>query len=83
VKIMSLTRAGPTRAESRARFWIDRQLPSVRAIGKPKRASRVAMRRSQQAAMAAPPPVQAPAIAAMVGTGQRSSASSTRSMRAS
>ena len=37
----------------------------------------------QAAAMEAPPPVQAPWIAAMVGTGQRSMASSTASMRRS
>ena len=35
---------------------------------------------SQQAAMAAPPPVQAPAMAAMVGTRQRSTAFRMRSM---
>ena len=34
--------------------------------------SRVPMRMSQQAAMAAPPPVQAPEMAAIIGTGQRS-----------
>ena len=62
---------------------IDRQLPNVRAIGKPNRALAAAIRRSQAAAMAAPPPVQAPAIAAMVGTGQRSIVPTTRSMRAS
>jgi hypothetical protein len=38
---------------------------------------------SQQAAMPAPPPVQAPAIAAMTGTRQLSSVPSTRSIRAS
>jgi hypothetical protein len=41
------------------------------------------MRMSHTAAMAAPPPVQAPAIAAMVGFGQASSATSTWSMRCS
>jgi hypothetical protein len=40
---------------------IDRQLPSVRAIGKPIRVAAVPIRMSQQAAIPAPPPVQAPA----------------------
>ena len=62
---------------------MDRQLPSVLAIGKPMRASAVARRMSQTAAMAAPPPVQAPAMAAMVGFGHSSIATSTRSTRAS
>ena len=35
VKMMSLTRAGPISAVRRLMFDIDRQLPSVRAIGKP------------------------------------------------
>jgi len=47
-------------------------LPSVRAIGKPNCALALAIRKSQTAAIAAPPPVQKPATAAMVGTGQRS-----------
>ncbi len=81
--MMSFTRAGPIRSDRRLRLPWDRQLPSVRAIGKPKRASRVAMRRSQAAAIAAPPPVQAPAIAAMVGTRIRSRVPSTRSMKRS
>ena len=50
---------------------IDRQLPSVRAIGKPIRVAAVPILMSQQAAMPAPPPVHAPAIAAMVGTRDR------------
>ena len=62
VKIMSLVRAGPTSDITRLILDIDRQLPSVRAIGKPMRVAEVPMRRSQQAAMPAPPPVQAPAI---------------------
>ena len=52
----------------------------MRAIGKPNWALAAAMRKSQTAAMAAPPPVQKPAIAAMVGTGQRSIASRMRSI---
>ena len=83
VRMISRVRASPSSETSRARLPIDRQLPSVRAIGKPKAMSGEAMRRSQQAAMAAPPPVQAPRMAAMVGTGTRSSESSTRSMRRS
>ena len=43
----------------------------------------VPMRRSQHAAIPAPPPVQAPLIAAIVGTRHCSSAVSTRSIRAS
>ena len=58
--MMSFTRAGPISAVSRAMFVIDRQLPRVRAIGKPNFAVGVPMRRSQQAAMAAPPPAQTP-----------------------
>jgi len=61
----------------------DRQLPRVRAIGTPNLSRRVARRRSQAAAMVAPPPVQAPSMAAMVGTGQRSMAWKTASMRSS
>ena len=38
VRMISLTRAAPTSAERRARLAIERQLPSVLAIGKPKRA---------------------------------------------
>ena len=62
---------------------MDRQLPSVRAIGKPNFISPLAMRRSHTAAIPAPPPVQAPQIAAMVGTGQLSIAFSTPSIRRS
>ena len=41
------------------------------------------MRMSQAAAIPAPPPVQAPVMAAIVGTGQRSTASRTASIRSS
>ena len=54
-----------------------------RATGKPYFMVREPMRRSQHAAMLAPPPVQAPWIAATVGTRQRSIAVITRSRRAS
>ena len=77
----SLTRAGPISAASRLRLAIDKQLPSVRAIGNPNLAFAAATRRSQHAAMPAPPPVQAPAIAAMVGTRHVSSALRIRSIR--
>ena len=49
-------------------------------MGKPNLAVDAASRKSQQAAMAAPPPVQAPAMAAMVGTRHFSTAVSTRSI---
>ena len=55
----------------------------MRAIGKPIRVAAVPIRISQQAAIPAPPPVQAPAIAAIVGTRTFSSAPSTRSIRSS
>ena len=54
-------------------MFIDRQLPSVRAIGMPKRADGVAIRRSQTDAMPSPPPTQKPRIAATVGTSTSSS----------
>src|SRR5487761_808968 len=44
---------------------MDRQLPRVRPMGKPYRTFGAPMRRSQQAAIVAPPPVHAPAMAAM------------------
>jgi hypothetical protein len=47
VKIRSLVRAGPTREASRLIFDIDRQLPSVRAIGKPIRLAAVPIQMSQ------------------------------------
>jgi hypothetical protein len=62
---------------------MERQLPSVLAIGKPIRALAAAMRMSQTAAIAAPPPVQAPAMAATAGLGQASIALSTASIRCS
>jgi hypothetical protein len=62
---------------------MERQLPSVFAMGKPMRASAVPRRMSHTAAIAAPPPVQAPAMAAIVGLGHSSIATSTRSTRAS
>ena len=52
-------------------------------MGKPNLRLRVASRRSQAAAIAAAPPVQMPGMAAMVGTGQASTFSNMRSMRAS
>jgi hypothetical protein len=55
-------------------FDIDKQLPSVFAMGKPIRADAVPIRMSQQAESPALPPVQASAMAAMVGTRQDSSA---------
>ena len=60
-----------------------RQFASVRAIGKPYCKWRVAIRKSQAAAMTAAPPVQTPAMAAIVGTGHLSSLANMRSMRAS
>ena len=72
VKIISVTRDGPTSETIFCRLPDDRQLPSVFAIGKPKRMSAVPMRMSAQAAMAAPPPVQAPEMAAIIGSLQPS-----------
>jgi hypothetical protein len=74
VKIRSLVRAGPTKEASRLIFDIDRQLPSVRAIGKPIRRRVADPDVAKQAAIPAPPPSQAPAMAAIVGTRQLSSA---------
>ena len=68
---------------TRAMLAADRQLASVRAMGKPNLRLRVAIRRSQAAAITAAPPVQMPGMAAMVGTGQRSSLANIASMRAS
>jgi hypothetical protein len=47
VKIRSLVRAGPTREASRLIFDIDRELPSVRAIGKPIRVAALPIQMSQ------------------------------------
>ena len=80
---MSLVRATPIRAARRAWFRIESVLPSVRAMGKPNLAEGAPSRRSQAAAMPAPPPVHAPWMAAMVGTGTSSSASKTPSIIAS
>jgi hypothetical protein len=63
-------------------FDIDKQLPSVFAMGKPIRADAVPIRMSQQAESPVLPPVQASAMAAMDGTRQDSSAPNTRSIRA-
>jgi hypothetical protein len=64
-------------------FDINKQLPSVFATGKPIRAAAVSIRMSQQATSPAPPPVQVPAMAAIVGAQQDSSTPNTRSIRAS
>ena len=61
----------------------DSMLASVRAMGKPYFRLRVAMRRSQAAAITAAPPVHMPGMAAMVGTGQRSSLTNILSIRSS
>ena len=73
----------PIIAASRAVLRIERQLPTVRAMGKPNLAEGDPKRRSQAAAMPAPPPVHAPWMAATVGTFTSSMASKTRSIRAS
>ena len=83
MKINSFTRAAPISIVRRAKLAIESVFPSVRAIGKPNFSDGVQMRRSQAAAMPAPPPVQAPAMAAIVGTRTLSSAPSTRSIRSS
>ena len=51
-------RLGPRCDSSSEYVFIDRQLPSVRAIGTPNRADGEATRRSQTAAIARPPPTQ-------------------------
>ena len=57
----------PTARSSRATFRLDRQLPTVLAIGTPKRARVEARRRSQAVAIIKPPPIAAPSITARVG----------------
>ena len=54
----------------RAVFAIDRQLPSVRDTGTPKRARSEQIRRSHAIAIAQPPPAAAPSTSAMVGNRQ-------------
>lgn len=51
-------------------------------MGKPIRTATVSIRMSQQAVSPAPPPVQALAMAAIVGARQDYSAPNTRSIRA-
>ena len=80
---MSTARPTPVSMATRAMLAADRQLASVRAIGKPNFSLRVEMRRSQAAAITAAPPVHTPGMAAMVGTGQRSILANIASMRAS
>ncbi len=80
---ISFTRAIPMSDERRTRFAIEKQFPSVRATGTPNRAEGEAMRRSQAAAIAAPPPMTGPRSAAIVGTRTRSSAESHSSIRRS
>ena len=65
-------RASPIKAMKRFRLAIARQLPNVLAIGTPTFTERLPMRREQDAAMAAPPPVTKPFSAAIVGTSQYS-----------
>ena len=78
-----MARPTPVSIATRWMLAADRQLASVRAMGKPNFRSRVEMRRSQAAAMTAAPPVQTPVMAAMVGTGQASSFWNITSIRAS
>ena len=67
----------------RAVLAIDRQLPSVRATGTPKRARSEQMRRSHAIAIAQPPPAAAPSTSAIVAIGRRSMRSITASSRRS
>ena len=83
VMTMSTARPTPVSAATLAMLVAESMLASVRAMGKPNLRLRVAMRRSQAAAITAAPPVQMPGMAAMVGTGQRSSLLNTFSMRSS
>ena len=70
-------------ATSRATLRIDRQLPSVRAIGTPNFAPGVAMRKSHTVAMASPPPIAQPSSTATVGMGSDSTRPTQASMRCS
>jgi hypothetical protein len=58
-------------------------LPSVRAIGTPKRAPGVASRKSQAVAIASPPPTAQPSTTATVGIGSASIRPMPASMRRS
>ena len=69
VSSRSRVSAGPIRSTIRAVFAIDRQLPSVRDTGTPKRARSEQMRRSHAMAIAQPPPAAAPSTSAMVAIG--------------
>ncbi len=80
---MRRTRGTPNAATRRARLAIDTQLPSVRAIGTPKRDDGVASRKSQAAAIARPPPTAYPSTSATVGMGSDEMASMQASMRRS
>ena len=73
VSSRSLVRASPRCSTSRAQFSMDNALPSVRAMGTPKRASGVHTRRSHASAIAHPAPAATPSTWAMVGTATRSS----------
>ena len=68
-----LVRPIPKCSTSRAQFSNDRPLPSVRAIGTPKRAAGEHTRRSHASAIAQPAPAAMPSTWAMVGTATRSS----------
>ena len=67
-----LVRAGPMLDQARA-VLDDRPLPSVRAIGTPKRAAGEHTRRSHASAIAQPAPAAMPSTWAIVGTATRSS----------
>ncbi|CEG09077.1 hypothetical protein BN961_02498 [Afipia felis] len=69
-----MTTLTPSVAASRRTLDADRQLPSVRAMGTPKRAPGVAMRKSHALASAMPPPTAQPSTTAMVGMGNASRA---------
>ena len=71
---ISRARIGPTVATSSARLAGAAKLPSVRAMGAPKRACSAASRRSQASAMNMPPPTASPWIMAIVGLRDRGDA---------
>ena len=71
MKRSAVTRDGPRRSTSPAYASADRQLPRVRAMGAPKRASGVAIRRSHAAAMRRPAPTAKPWMAAIDGLPDR------------
>jgi len=83
VMTISRARIGPTVATSSARLAGAAKLPSVRAMGAPKRACSAARRRSHASDMNMPPPTASPWIIAIVGLRMPAMRLRTRLIRAS